>query len=45
MTTLEKVHMQRCASLFGVAAYEKIRLTSQSLRALPPELFARSFNS
>lgn len=31
--------MLRCASPFGVAAYEKIRLTSQGLRALPLNVF------
>ncbi len=40
--TPEKVHMLRCASSFGVAAYTKIRLTSQDLRALPLDLFAAS---
>jgi len=38
--TPEKVHMLRCASSFGVAAYTKIRRTSQASRALPLELFA-----
>jgi len=38
--TREKVHILRCTSAFGVAAYEKIRLTSQALRALSLELFA-----
>jgi hypothetical protein len=45
MMTPEKVHMLRCASSFGVAAYKKIRLTSQALRALPLELFAVSSNN
>ena len=45
MMTPEKVHMLRCASSFGVAAYEKIRLLSQDSRALPLELFAVSFSN
>jgi hypothetical protein len=44
MLTPEKVHMLRCASSFGVAAYKKIRLTSQDSHVLPLELFAASFN-
>ncbi len=40
--TPEKVYMLRCASSFGVAAYAKIRLTSQDSRALPLDLFAAS---
>jgi hypothetical protein len=40
--TPEKAHMLRCASSFGVAAYGKIRLTSQASRALSLELFAAS---
>jgi hypothetical protein len=42
--TREKVHILRCASAFGVAAYAKIRLTSQASRTLSLELFDASSN-
>jgi len=40
--TPEKVHMLRYASSFGIAAYGKIRLSSQDSHALPLALFAVS---
>jgi hypothetical protein len=33
--------MLRCAASFIVAAYVKVRLTPQDLRALPAELFTK----
>ena len=36
--------MLRCASSFVIAAYEKVRLTPQDLRALPAELFTEPSN-
>jgi hypothetical protein len=36
---LKNAHLRRCASPFGVAAYEKIRLTSQGSRALHLGIF------
>jgi hypothetical protein len=33
--------MLRCAASFVIAAYEKVRLTPQNLRALPAELFTQ----
>jgi hypothetical protein len=36
---LKKAHLRRCASSFGIAAYEKIRLTSQDSRALHLSIF------
>jgi hypothetical protein len=40
-TTSEKVHRLRCAESFVIAAYGKVRLIPQALRALPLELFAK----
>jgi hypothetical protein len=40
-TTSEKVHRLRCAASFVTAAYGKVRLIPQALRALPLELFAK----
>jgi hypothetical protein len=39
MTASQKVRMRRCAASFVTAAYAKVRLISQDLRALPAELF------
>jgi len=36
---LKNTHLLRCASFFGIAAYEKIRLTSQDSRALHLSFF------
>jgi len=36
---LQNAHLLRYASSFGIAAYEKIRLTSQDLRALHLSIF------
>jgi len=36
---LKNAHLRRSASPFGIAAYEKIRLTSQGLRALHLSIF------
>jgi len=41
MTVSEKVRMLRRASSFVIAAYAKVRLTPQALRALPAELFPK----
>ena len=43
MTTSQKVHMPRCAASFVVATYTKVRLTPHALRALPLDLFSRSY--
>jgi hypothetical protein len=40
-TTSEKLHRLRCAASFVIAAYGKVRLIPQALRALPLELFAK----
>jgi hypothetical protein len=39
LSTSKKVRMLRCAASFVVAAYVKVRLTPQALRALPAETF------
>jgi hypothetical protein len=36
--------MLRCAASFVIAAYAKVRLTPQDLRALPAELFTKPSN-
>ena len=36
---MKNTHLLRCASFFGIAAYEKIRLTSQDSRALHLSFF------
>ncbi len=41
MAVSEKVHMLRCASYLVTAAYSKVRLIPQSLRALPLALFTK----
>jgi hypothetical protein len=38
MRALQKVRMLRCVSSFVVAAYAKVRLIPQDLRALPAAL-------
>jgi len=41
MTTSKKVRMLRCATSFVIAAYVRVRLIPQNLRALPAELFTK----
>jgi len=41
---LKNTHLLRCASSFGIAAYEKIRLTSQDSRALHLSIFEQPSN-
>ena len=41
MTASQKVRMRRCAASFVTAAYAKVRLIPQDLRALPADLYTK----